>query len=175
VSRGDPHSKTEIAARQAAIAAEITVSGDLGNKEEFADSLGISRTTLWRDLMTLQTQYVEGSREDIRAYKAAQLQALYALEDHIAAGTIETDVGNSLLKVREAIARLLGLNEPDRKLTVNVDVTNTSVQYQFLEHSHGLKADQLQEVFKFMDGLPRTSVTIADCFTPQLKEPDEQE
>ena len=67
------------------------------------------------------------------------------------------------------------MNAPTTSVTAHIRGDGTSVQYQFLEHSHGLKADQLQEVFKFMDSLPRTSVTIADCFTPQLKEPDEQE
>jgi hypothetical protein len=61
---------------------------------------------------------------------------------------------------------ILGLNAPKKAIVGHV-TQNTAVQYRFLEHAHGLSAEQIEEAFRFMDDLPRKRVSIADCFPGQ--------
>lgn len=61
---------------------------------------------------------------------------------------------------------ILGLNAPKKAIVGHV-TQNTAVQYRFLEHAHGLSAEQIEEAFSFMDNLPRKRVSIADCFPGQ--------
>jgi hypothetical protein len=167
--RGNRNSGAKIAARQAKAAEMMNANPGMG-QGELAAALGISRQTFWRDLQSIEARYVDGSAEDVRAFKEAQYKALLQIESATAEGTIPPDVANALTRIRSEVAKLLGLNAPERSITAHV-TANTAVQYRFLEHSHGLSPDQIEEVFKFMDALPRRKVSIADCFpqqTPQL-------
>jgi len=163
MGRGNKQSGAEVEKRRADIAAAVKAD-EVDTIIDLAEELGVSRWTVMRDLKALRTRYVAGSKEDIQAFRQAQYDALMALEDGILSGAIPADVGNTLLRVRGEVAKLFGLNEPERKITAHIDATNTTVQYRFLEHSHGLTAEQVEEVFKFMDSLPRRRVAIADCF-----------
>jgi hypothetical protein len=170
--RGNRNPAAKIAQRRAEVAAAIKLDDQVG-KQELADSLGVSRATLWRDLQAIEARHVEGSKDDVAAFKKSQYDALMRIESATAEGSIPPEVANALIRIRDSVARLLGLNAPERRITAHLDASNTQVQYRFLEHSHGLSADQIEEVFRFMDTLPRSKVTIADCFpqqTPQLTE-----
>jgi hypothetical protein len=169
--RGNRNSDAEMAKRRAAVASDLVATGTLGNKEEYADLIGVSRTTLWRDLQALEVSFVEGSADDVKAFKQAQYRALMLIEQAIANGAVPPEVGNALTRVRDSVARLLGLNAPERRITAHVDASNTQVQYRFLEHAHGLTAEQVEETFRFMDSLPRKKVSIADCYPGQTGKP----
>ena len=154
--RGNKNSGAEIEARRAAIAHDLAATGTLpGTKEEYADLVGISRATLWRDLQALEVRFVEGSEADVRQFKAAQLAALLRIESAIADGSIPSDVGNALVRVRDSVARLLGLNEPERKLVGHVNVDNTGRFHQTVVACAGLDDEQYAEVLAFARSLPR--------------------
>jgi len=165
--RGNRNSGAKIAQRQAK-AAEMMNSNPGMGQGELAAALGISRQTFWRDLQSIEARYVDGSTEDVRAFKEAQYKALLQIESATAEGTIPPDVANALTRIRSEVAKLLGLNAPEKRITATI-TANTAVQYRFLEHAHGLSADQIENVFKFMDALPRVKVSIADCYPKQIE------
>jgi hypothetical protein len=178
--RGNRNSGAKIEARRAEVAAAVTGDDQVGIAD-LAATLGVSRQTLWRDLQAIEARYVEGSKDDVAAFKKSQYDALIRIESATAEGSIEPDVANALVRIRDSVARLLGLNAPEKRITAHVDASTTQVQYRFLEHSHGLTADQIEQVFRFMDALPRRAVSIADCYpgqsgkpVPQLTEGDKE-
>jgi hypothetical protein len=166
-SRGNKTSKAERAERQTR-ALELMKSG--ATQSAIAELLGVSRTTFWRDLQAIEARYVAGSTEDVRQFKEAQYQALMKIEEATANGTIEPDVANALTRIRDSVARLLGLNAPERKVTINTDVDPEKlVGYRkFLYHTRHLsEADVNAKVFPYCDSLPPSG-------TPQyLLEPSE--
>ena len=167
--RGNRNSGAKIEARRAEVVAAVTSDDQVGIAD-LAATLGVSRQTLWRDLQAIEARYVEGSQDDVAAFKKSQYDALIRIESATAEGSIEPDVANALVRIRDSVARLLGLNAPEKRITAHV-AANTAVQYRFLEHSHGLSADQIEEVFRFMDALPRRTVSIADCYPGQSGKP----
>ncbi len=178
--RGNRNSEAKIEARRAEVAAAINAPERVTRKD-LADSLGVSTPTLWRDLKAIRARYVEGSEQDVLAFKRSQYEALMRIEQALIEGTIPADVANAITRIRSEVAKLLGLNAPERRITAHVDASTTQVQYRFLEHSHGLSAEQIEEVFRFMDALPRRTVSIADCYpgqsgkpVPQLTEGDKE-
>jgi DNA-binding Lrp family transcriptional regulator len=118
--RGNATSKAERAARQAK-ALQLMEEG--ATQEAIAQLLGVSRTTFWRDLQAIEARYVEGSKEDVAAFKKSQYDALIRIESATAEGSIEPEVANALVRVRESVARLLGLNAETRHLRTNVNVS----------------------------------------------------
>src|SRR5579862_1290367 len=128
-SRGNKTSKAERAERQAR-ALGLMKTGE--TQEAIAELLGVSRTTFWRDLQAIEARYVEGSKEDVVAFKKAQYDALIRIESATAEGTIEPEVANALVRVRDSVARLLGLNAPTRSenLNVNADVQVIPIDQQ---------------------------------------------
>lgn len=119
--RGNKTSRAERAKRQAR---ELEMMNDGKNRNEIAGELGISRQTFWRDLQALEARYVSGSAEDIRHFKEAQYRALMKIEAATAQGAIPPEVANTLVRVRDSVARLLGLNAENRSVVLhaNADV-----------------------------------------------------
>lgn len=160
--RGNKTAKAVRAERQAK-ALELMKTGE--TQEAIAQLLGVSRTTFWRDLQAIEARYVEGSKEDVAAFKKSQYDALIRIESATAEGSIEPEVANALVRVRDSVARLLGLNAPSRSISANVNVTLSN---DLLEHSHGLSDEQLRKVYVFMDSLPREQVTLTLDVQPNL-------
>lgn len=153
-SRGNKTSKAERAERQSR-ALELMKSGK--SQTAIVKELGISRMTFWRDLQAIEARYVEGSTEDVAQFKHAQYQALLQIENALVEGTIPADVGNALTRVRAEVAKLLGLNAPERKVTFNADVDPAKlVGYRkFLYHTRHLsEADVNRLVYPYCDSLP---------------------
>lgn len=168
-SRGNKTSKAERAERQAK-ALELMKEGK--TQGVIAELLGISRMTFWRDLQAIEARYVEGSKEDVAAFKKSQYDALIRIESATAEGTIEPEVANALVRIRDSVARLLGLNAPTKSIsaTINAEVDPEKlVGYRkFLYHTRHLsEADVNAKVFPYCDSLPPSG-------TPQyLLEPSE--
>jgi hypothetical protein len=163
--RGNKTSKAERAERQNR-ALELMKQGQ--TQEAIAEILGVSRTTFWRDLQAIEARYVAGSNDDVRHFKQAQYKALMKIEEATANGTIEPDVANALTRIRDSVAKLLGLNAPERKITLNADVDPEKlVGYRkFLYHTRHLsEADIIAKVYPFCDSLP-PSETPAHLLEP---------
>jgi hypothetical protein len=155
-SRGNKTSKAARAERQAK-ALELMSEGK--NQTEIAAELGISRMTFWRDLQAIEARYVEGSADDVKEFKAAQYKALMQIESATAEGTIPPDVANALTRIRSEVAKLLGLNAPERKVTAHfngdVDPETLKGYRRFVLETRGLDQEGLQQVYAFARSLAR--------------------
>jgi Homeodomain-like domain len=168
-SRGNKTSKAERAERQAK-ALELMKTG--ATQDAIAELLGVSRMTFWRDLQAIEARYVEGSKEDVAAFKKSQYEALIRIESATAEGSIEPEVANALVRVRDSVARLLGLNAPSTSISAHVDVNPEHSQEYLLfrEACAGLTEDQLHQVYAMAKALPRTWVAppIEANFPPPM-------
>lgn len=163
-SRGNKTSKAQRAERQAK-ALELMKTG--ATQEAIAELLGISRMTFWRDLQAIEARYVEGSKEDVATFKKSQYEALIRIESATAEGSIDPDVANALVRVRDSVARLLGLNAPERKvvghINVDVDPATMGMYDRFLHSFSRLTQQQKDSVWIFIESLPIEEV---DCQPP---------
>jgi hypothetical protein len=116
--RGNKTSKAERAERQAR-ALELMKEGE--TQGAIAQLLGVSRTTFWRDIQAIEARYVAGSADDVATFKKAQYDALIRIESATAEGSIDPDVANALVRVRDSVARLLGLNAPTKSIVGHVN------------------------------------------------------
>lgn len=149
--RGNKTSKAERAERQAR-ALELMKTGE--TKEAIAEILGVSRTTFWRDLQAIEARYVAGSNDDVRHFKEAQYQALMKIEEATANGTIEPDVANALTRIRDSVAKLLGLNAPTKSIHATVsgpklDALYLDIREVLLDLGDGDREEALQLMREF--------------------------
>ena len=171
--RGNKTSKAERAERQAR-ALELMKSGE--TQEAIAEVLGVSRTTFWRDLQAIEARFVAGSNDDVKQFKEAQYQALMKIEQATANGTIEPDVANSLTRIRDSVAKLLGLNAPTKSISANVNVEQQVIpieqQLEYLNAFAGLYEDERLEELDRVKARKRTCrvVMTADVFQKALPE-----
>lgn len=154
--RGNKTSKAARAERQAK-ALELMKTG--ATQDAIAEILGVSRMTFWRDLQAIEARYVEGSKEDVAAFKKSQYDALIRIESATAEGSIEPEVANALVRVRDSVAKLLGLNAPERKITANVNADVDPAKLvgyrKFLYHTRHLSEEDVNaKVFPYCDSLP---------------------
>ena len=170
-SRGNKTSKAERAERQAR-ALGLMKTGE--TQEAIAELLGVSRTTFWRDLQAIEARYVEGSKEDVVAFKKAQYDALIRIESATAEGTIEPEVANALVRVRDSVARLLGLNAPTRSenLNVNADVQVIPIdqQLEYFNAFAGLYEDERYEELDRVKARKRTCRVVMGGGPPKQLE-----
>jgi len=152
--RGNPTRKTQRAARRAK-ALELLNAGV--DRTAIREELNISRTTFWRDLQAIEARYIDGSVEDVKKFKAAQLAALMRLEEATIKGEVDPTTAQALIRIRDSVAKLLGLNAETKHLRVNVNASanQTGRFHKFVTHVAGLSDAQLDEVFRFADSLPR--------------------
>jgi DNA-binding Lrp family transcriptional regulator len=166
--RGNKTSKAERAERQAR-ALELMKTGE--TQETIAEILGVSRTTFWRDLQAIEARYVEGSKEDIAAFKKSQYEALIRIESATAEGSIEPEVANALVRVRDSVARLLGLNAPTKSIVGHVsgpqlDSLYLEIRAELLDLSDGDK----QEALLLMREFAKSRKKPVDYYVPGLLE-----
>jgi hypothetical protein len=162
--RGNKTSKAEIAERQSR-ALELMKTGE--TQDAIAEILGISRTTFWRDLQAIEARYVEGTKEDVAAFKKSQYEALIRIESATAEGSIEPEVANALVRVRDSVARLLGLNAPTKSISANVNVDQPVIpvehQLEYLNAFAGLYEDERLEELDRVKGRKRICRVVMDA------------
>jgi DNA-binding CsgD family transcriptional regulator len=156
--RGNKTSKAARAERQAR-ALELMKTG--ATQDAIAELLGVSRMTFWRDLQAIEARYVAGTKEDVAAFKKSQYEALMRIESATAEGSIEPEVANALVRVRDSVARLLGLNEAEKRITA---------------HVHGPQLDSLyleirQELLDLSDGDRQYALLLVREFAKSRKKP----
>src|SRR5579864_1488494 len=149
--RGNKTSKAARAERQAK-ALELMKTGV--TQDAIAELLGVSRMTFWRDLQAIEARYVEGSKEDVAAFKKYQYDALIRIESATAEGSIEPEVANALVRVRDSVARLLGLNAPTKSIVGHVngpqlDALYLDIRQELLDLSDGDKQEALLLIREF--------------------------
>ncbi len=143
--RGNKTSKAERAQRQAK-ALELMKTG--ATQDAIAQLLGVSRMTFWRDMQAIEAAYVEGSKEDIAAFKKSQYDALIRIESATAEGSIEPDVANALVRVRDSVARLLGLNAPEKRITEHREQSVEPNLYKWIHALHNLVSQESLPAWK---------------------------
>ncbi len=156
--RGNSTSKAARAERQSK-ALELMKSGE--TQEAIAELLGVSRTTFWRDLQAIEARYVEGSKEDVAAFKKSQYDALIRIESATAEGSIEPEVANALVRVRDSVAKLLGLNAPIKSIHATVSGPQLDAFY----------LDIRQELLDLDDDAKHEALLIMREFAKSRKKP----
>jgi biotin operon repressor len=172
-SRGNKTSKAARAERQAR-ALQLMKEGK--TQTAIAEELRISRQTFWRDLQAIEAHYVSGAEADIKQFKEAQYRALMKLEEATAKGIISPDVTNALTRIRDSVAKLLGLNAPTKSVSMSVSQSHDIGYLRFKAAVDGLTEAQVETVLAYATALvrePRATIKDASWFPapePQLLE-----
>jgi hypothetical protein len=136
------------------VAKELADGAKVG---EAAETLGVHRNTVSFHKRGLG----ELASDSVQEYRAAQLIELSELKAQLVSPAISAAKKVELaLAIIDREIDLLGTKAPSRSISARIDASATGVQYEFLEHSHGLTRPQLDEVFRFMDSLPRQKADI---------------
>jgi len=132
--------------------------------QTIATAVGISRRQVLRHRKVIMGQLQTENLDRVSQWREEHIETFEDLILEIRANCepgkpMPLKAIDRLLHLLQLDMRLKGTAAPERSIQAHVEV-NTTVQYQFLEHSHGLDPQQLQEVFRFMDSLPRRKVSI---------------
>jgi len=168
--RGNKTSKAARAARQAK-ALELMKTG--ATQETIAELLGVSRMTFWRDLQAIEARYVEGSKEDVATFKKSQYDALIRIESATAEGSIEPEVANALVRVRDSVARLLGLNAPSKSIVGHVggpqlDALYLDIREVLLDADEGTRQEVLDHARELVKSRRKPIVVDLNLFPKEL-------
>jgi len=145
--RGNRRPRVAVEARRAEVAAELAkgASGD-----ELAQALGVSRTTIWRDLQEIAAKVNALPRslelfQQHRETVLAELQKLKELTLHSADFNDRDRVG-ALLQINDRLIDLLALNDPQlvRAATGATAPPQTiTVQYVGPEHTQEVMSPEM--------------------------------
>jgi biotin operon repressor len=161
-SRGNATSKAARAERQAR-ALQLLKEGK--TQAAIAEELRISRQTFWRDLQAIEAHYVAGADADIKQFKEAQYRALMKLEEATAKGIIPPDVTNALTRIRDSVAKLLGLNAPIKSVSVSVngaDPKTLPLYRRFIHETRWVPEEKFERIWALcreLEELPGTRPT----------------
>jgi hypothetical protein len=140
-------------ARRKKIVEKVKNSGQIPTAAE----MEVSRMTLWRDLTALEQQgQLAITNDDRREMIASQYQILQRMERALIEGTLDAEIINAWNRVRESIAKLLGLNAPTKSVHANVNV-NPEHSQEFLEYRAAvahLNDEQKADVLRYAKSLP---------------------
>lgn len=168
--RGDKTSKASRADRQARA---VKMMNEGVSSTAIAKALGVSRVTFWRDLQAIEARYVQGSEDDVKQFKRAQYAALTRLEEAVIKGEVPHEVGNTIVRIRDSVAKLLGLNAPtlSYQKRENVNPEHSAEYLLFREACAGLDEVQMQDVYAFAKSIQRnwTPPPIEADFPPPMK------
>lgn len=144
-------------ARRKKIVELVKTNGTKPSPEE----LGVCRKTLYNDTIALEAQgQLAITEQDRREMVTAQYEVLLRMEKAAIEGTLDPDVINAWNRVRESIAKLLGLNAPQKTITARIDVPNAAVQGAYVEFN--------KLVCRKMKSWDKIAAFIASC-------PDDEE
>jgi hypothetical protein len=125
------------------------------------EELGVCRKTLYNDFTALDSQgQLAITEQDRRQMVNAQYEVLLRMEKAAIEGTLDPDVINTWNRVRESIAKLLGLNAPAKTVTAHVEV-NPEHSQEFLDYRAAvahLNDEQKAEVLRYAKSLPNVWV-----------------
>jgi predicted HTH transcriptional regulator len=132
--------------------------------KEIAEILGVCTKTVERKITKIMNELAGKNVSQVQLWRDELIEELYDARLEVEASRepgkpLSAKLVNTLLGIIALDAKLKGAFAPERSITAHVEV-NTTVQYQFLEHAHGLSQEQIEEVFRFMDSLPRKQTTI---------------
>ena len=136
--------------------------------KDIGEELQTSRTTLWRDLKALDNLFITENSEQIKELKRKVGHALLESADNVLSGALLPDRANAWRGIMADFSQLFGLNAPTKSVSTNVNVDARGPYYEFLAHADKLTREQLEEVFRFMDALPRPEVKFMDLIPASL-------
>jgi conjugal transfer/entry exclusion protein len=121
------------------------------------DEVGCSRMTLWRDLKALQEQAVLTlDAEGLKAIKQQQYQVQLRMKQALLEGVLDPTTITAWNKVRESIARLLGLNAESRAVVAHVTGIDAQVGGMYVEFNKlvGRKKKSWDAIVAFIESCP---------------------
>ena len=128
---------------------------------ETAQDLGLHRNTVSHHKKDVGSDIRLRFKDAVDEYRADVVLKLAEIEALVADPSVDrVDKAKVLLDVVKQLRAIHGTDAPTRSVTARIDASATGVQYEFLEHSHGLTRPQLDDVFRFMDSLPRQRADI---------------
>jgi hypothetical protein len=178
MGRGNPTSAEARAARRDKVKGAVKEDA-LGVVKDYAEGVGVSRWTLYRDLEAIGVvkNTTPLTREEQITLRRAQYEVLLKLELATTAGTIPPDVANALVAIRREISKLWGLDEGTKstRLNLNVDVSADPRSLDFYDRvmrlASRLGADQVEEWFRFGENMPHIIIDVTP--PPMLPAPCE--
>ena len=124
---------------------------------EAAGELGVHRNSVSYHKRAL----TEDMSDAVQEYRAEVLLKLAEIEALVSDPSVDRiDKAKVLLDVVKQLRAIHGTDAPTRSIQARVEAGGTGPQYEFLERAYGLTRPQLDEVFRFMDSLPRQAADI---------------
>lgn len=146
----------------------IAMTEEGKTQAQIARALGVTPVAVCLSLKELRKTMNNATAHDFAVYRKGQLAILESIEDALLENKVAPDVAREWRAIRADIARLLGLNAPERSVSVNVDTNNNpGLTVEFLRHAHGLSEEDMQRVFAFMDALPKQKPVVDDSYFPE--------
>ena len=107
---------------------------------------------------------MENMKDENKPWRDEHIAELYDLRLEIEAARepgkpLPLKAIDKLLRLLDLDIKLKGTAAPSRSIQATVPV-NTTIQYRFLERSHGLSEAQIEQVFEYMASLPREQTVI---------------
>lgn len=124
-------------------------------KTEMAGELGISRSTLHRQLNELEAAFVEGGKEAFNKLRMQTAHEFLEKAKQVLDGSVDPDVMNAWTRVMSEFKRTLGLDAPTTSITKRIDAESSPLFLMFKKSISGLSDDQLADAFKYLSGIPR--------------------
>lgn len=109
---------------------EIALLAEGKSQLEIAELLGLHPVTVCRNLKELRKQFEGATIKDFEVYRKGQLAVLEMMEEALLEGKLHPALAREWREIRSDIAKLLGLNAPDRSQvavegTINYDAGNS--------------------------------------------------
>jgi hypothetical protein len=146
--RGNATSKAHRAARQAAVVEKIK---DKVPQTAIAAALGVSRTTIFRDLGALLVKFEAQNGPAYEQFKRAQLQIFELMERALLEGKIDTDVAREWRSIRSEISKLLGINSESRsvlQVSAAIDPEKLVGYRQFVYETRNVPAESFARIWQ---------------------------
>ena len=146
----------------------IELAGKGKSQVQIAQELGVSQVAICKSLKELRRTMSAATARDFEVYRKGQLAILESIEDALLENKVAPDVAREWRAIRSDIARLLGLNAPDRSVSVNVATpADSGLTVEFLRRAHGLSDADMNKVFAFMETLPKQKPVIDASYFPE--------
>ena len=160
-SRGNKSSKAAVEARSEAVLEELKQGK---SQAAIAQTLGVHRNTICRDLKALTKKLSTANLAEHEARVAAQEAVLELIEQSLIEEQVSPEVANAWRAVRSDIAKLRGLNAENRSVIAHVSSNSDVLFLKFKAAVNGLTDAEIEVAFAYLEKLPRQPiVTIKDA------------
>jgi len=133
-----------------------------------AKELGIHRKTLWHNLKNLNEKQAEINAESIEQMRSRHHSELRTMMDFVLKSEEMTDseVAGHFRAYASDIAKLCGLNSPEKRITANVDATTDPEKLtgyrKFVVATQRLSLEQMERVYGYIKTLTTPVLDMAE-------------